>query len=78
MRNGFKEKVDKPCSQCAGVGRLPGKKCHYCKGTKVVNELQEFTVHLERGLPNGHTVIIRNMGDEKAIGAPSDVHVVFD
>lgn len=78
VRNGFKEKVDKPCGQCSGVGKLAGKKCQYCKGTKVLNEVQEFTVQLERGLPNGHTVVIRNMGDEKAVGAPSDVQVIFE
>lgn len=78
VRNGFREKRDKPCSGCAGVGKLPGKKCHYCKGNKVINELQDFTVHLEKGLPNGNVVTLRNLGDEKAIGAPSDIQVIFE
>lgn len=57
---------------------MPGKKCHYCKGNKVVSSQEQYTVELEKGLPNGNKVVLRNAGDEKAIGAPSDIIVKFE
>lgn len=78
VRNGFKEKVEQVCQACGGVGKLPGKKCHYCKGNKVIQSLETIKVELKKGLPNGNKVTLRNMGDEKPIGAPSDIIVYFD
>jgi DnaJ-class molecular chaperone len=62
VRNGFREKVEQICNQCGGVGKLPGKKCHYCKGSKVIPDLETMTVQLIKGLLNGNKVILRNMG----------------
>lgn len=78
VRNGFKEKVEETCQKCGGVGKLSGKKCHFCKGNKVIPSLETMNVELKKGLPNGNKVVLRNMGDEKAIGAPSDIVVHFD
>lgn len=78
VRNGFKEKVEQICHQCGGVGKLPGKKCHFCKGNKVIQSLETIKVELKKGLPNGNKVILRNMGDERPVGAPADIVVHFD
>jgi DnaJ-class molecular chaperone len=46
LRNGFKDTVEQKCSGCSGLGKLPGKKCHYCKGKRIIAELQTLNIKL--------------------------------
>ena len=77
-RSGFNEEREEPCRQCKGSGKASGATtCSQCQGKRLVNDVVDLVVPIEKGLPEGHTVILRNFGDEKEIGAPSDLKLVF-
>jgi DnaJ-class molecular chaperone len=34
------------------------RQCHQCHGNKIVKNLEELTVYIEKGMPNGHEIVI--------------------
>lgn len=76
-RNGFKEKREQACSKCNGCGKEAGAQCSHCAGKKLVSEVVELVVPIERGLTEGHTLTLKNFGDERELGAPSDLKLTF-
>lgn len=33
------------------------KQCHVCQGKKIVRGLDELTLYIEKGMPNGHEIV---------------------
>lgn len=49
------------------------KKCPHCKGEKVVDHTQHYTLEIEPGMPEGHDVLFDGEGDENPDWEPGDV-----
>jgi DnaJ-class molecular chaperone len=45
------------CPKCGGKGKTINKHCHVCHGSKIVKGLEELTVYIEKGMPNGHEIV---------------------
>ncbi|KAF6757205.1 DnaJ-domain-containing protein [Ephemerocybe angulata] len=63
------------CRDCKGAGeRLKEKeRCKKCKGQKVVTEKNRQEIHIERGSPDRHRIVLRGAGDEYPGIPPGDV-----
>lgn len=55
---GFVQTFQSQCPKCNGKGKMVGKKCHVCQGEKRVKGLEELNVFIEKGMPNGHEMVI--------------------
>jgi len=45
------------CPKCAGKKKIVKKKCHVCTGNKIVKGMEEMTVYIEKGMPNGYEIV---------------------
>jgi DnaJ-class molecular chaperone len=45
------------CPKCNGKGKIIKKKCHVCMGNKIVKGIEEMTVYIEKGMPNGYEIV---------------------
>lgn len=61
------------CNECGGRGTMIVKKCPHCKGEKVVDHTQHYTLEIEPGMPEGHDVLFDGEGDENPDWEPGDV-----
>ncbi|KAG9315307.1 hypothetical protein JVU11DRAFT_4446 [Chiua virens] len=61
------------CNECGGRGTVIKKKCPHCKGEKVVEHVQYYTLDIEPGMPEGHDVVFDGEGDESPDWEPGDV-----
>lgn len=52
------------CNTCAGKGKISKSKCPHCQGKKVKRGTHEITVTIERGMPDGHTIVYEREGDQ--------------
>lgn len=69
---GQKFQAETICPICKGLGKTVAKTCDHCHGSKLVPKMEVIEIPIEKGLPNGNTFTLRNMGEESNIGAPSD------
>lgn len=44
---------------------LVGGSCKKCKGAKVVKEKKRQEIYVEKGMPDGHRIILQGQGDEE-------------
>ena len=35
------------------------KQCHVCLGKKIVRGLDELTLYIEKGMPNGYEIVLK-------------------
>ncbi|KAI0925757.1 hypothetical protein AcV5_008406 [Taiwanofungus camphoratus] len=63
------------CSQCGGRGSIIARKCPHCGGEKVIEHIQEYTLDIPRGAPEGHQVIFEGEGDESPDWEPGDIMI---
>ena len=61
------------CPRCQGKGKVIGRKCHVCKSIKIIPGIEEFTLKIKPGTASNSELRYTNMGDERMIGAPSDI-----
>lgn len=61
------------CNECGGRGTVIVKKCPHCKGEKVVEHIQHYTLDIEPGMPEGHDVVFDGEGDESPDWEPGDI-----
>lgn len=61
------------CDECGGRRTVIVKKCPHCKGEKVVEHVQHYTLDIEPGMPEGHDVVFDGEGDESPDWEPGDV-----
>ncbi|KAG6373457.1 hypothetical protein JVT61DRAFT_6610 [Boletus reticuloceps] len=63
------------CNECGGRGTVVVKKCPHCKGEKVIEHVQHYTLDIEPGMPEGHDVMFDGEADESPDWEPGDVIV---
>ena len=61
---GIFQQVQSVCGDCGGKGKKVRNACPVCNGHRVVREPEKFTLHVERGMPNGVRVTYENEADE--------------
>lgn len=61
------------CNDCGGRGRVIQKQCPHCKGEKVVEHTQQYTLELKPGTPEGFDVVFDGEGDESPDWEAGDV-----
>eukprot|EP00002_Diphylleia_rotans_P031247 TRINITY_DN6483_c0_g1_i1.p1 TRINITY_DN6483_c0_g1~~TRINITY_DN6483_c0_g1_i1.p1 ORF type:complete len:376 (+),score=95.25 TRINITY_DN6483_c0_g1_i1:44-1171(+) len=61
---GFVQQMQSTCDVCGGTGKVVKHKCTACKGKKVAPAQEEILVDIERGIPEGHQVVMERYGDE--------------
>ncbi|GJJ08268.1 hypothetical protein Clacol_002478 [Clathrus columnatus] len=69
-RSGAKQK---PCIKCDGKGRS----IVHTQGGRTVKEKKRQEIFIEKGMPNGHRIILQGQGDEEPEVPPGDVIFVL-
>uniref|UniRef100_A0A6B2L851 J domain-containing protein n=1 Tax=Arcella intermedia TaxID=1963864 RepID=A0A6B2L851_9EUKA len=70
---GFVQRTQSPCDVCAGTGKIIKKKCSHCGGTKTDVAEQMLSVFIEKGMPDGHEIVMSSDGDERPGEEPGDI-----
>ena len=61
------------CNECGGRGRVIKRICPHCKGQKVVDHTQQYTLELHPGTPEGFGVVFEGEGDESPDWEAGDI-----
>jgi DnaJ-class molecular chaperone len=51
------QQFQRACPHCDGQGKKLHSTCHVCHGAKQVKNLDELTVFIEKGIPDGHEYV---------------------
>jgi DnaJ-related protein SCJ1 len=54
---GFVQQFQRTCPHCNGEGKTLNSKCHVCKGDRQVRNLDELSLSIEQGVPDGHEYV---------------------
>ncbi len=54
---GFIQQFQQQCPKCKGKGKMIKKNCHVCQARKIVKGLEELTLYIEKGMPNGAEIV---------------------
>lgn len=67
-----------PCPTCHGTGQTISRPCAKCKGSGLVEDTREITVHIPAGVDNGTRLRIRHEGEPGINGGmPGDLYVLL-
>ncbi|KAF2147310.1 uncharacterized protein K452DRAFT_293755 [Aplosporella prunicola CBS 121167] len=72
---GIFQQVQGPCDACGGKGKQVRHACKVCGGSRVVQEHETHTVHVERGMPKGARITFENEADESPDWVAGDLVV---
>eukprot|EP00743_Colponemidia_sp_Colp-15_P017651 GILK01021882.1.p1 GENE.GILK01021882.1~~GILK01021882.1.p1 ORF type:complete len:193 (+),score=12.29 GILK01021882.1:57-581(+) len=61
------------CPNCAGKGKVPGKPCATCSGTKVTKGSYKLGVDIEQGTPENYDLVFDMEADQSPDEIPGDV-----
>ncbi|CDW83960.1 domain containing protein [Stylonychia lemnae] len=61
---GFVQQFQRTCPKCNGDGKKLKSKCHVCHGDKQVKSVDELSIFIEKGIPDGHEFKYRDAADE--------------
>lgn len=70
---GIFQQVAQPCGACRGRGQVIKRPCRTCGGHKVVRQVEQQTLHVERGMPRGNRIIYENEANESPDQEPGDM-----
>ena len=51
------QQFQRACPHCNGQGKKLHSTCHVCRGDKQVRTVDELTVFVEKGIPDGHEYV---------------------
>jgi len=72
---GFMQQVQSTCDVCGGTGKIVKSRCPHCSGKKVVRGDKTIDVYIERGMPDGETIVFDHAADERPDKAAG--HIMF-
>ncbi|OMJ21895.1 DnaJ-like protein [Smittium culicis] len=61
---GIVQQMQTTCTKCHGVGKATKKKCHLCKGERVIRGNDQVNFDISAGTNAGHQVTIESEADE--------------
>jgi len=70
---GFMTQTQRSCDKCGGKGKIVKSTCPFCQGKKVSTDEDTFTITIERGMPDGHSIVFEQEADENPEVTPGDV-----
>ncbi|CAO3621411.1 unnamed protein product [Cunninghamella blakesleeana] len=70
---GMVQQFQQQCDHCGGVGKTIKHKCPSCQGNKVRRGNEQYSVHIEKGMVDGQTMVLEQEGDEYPDAVPGDV-----
>ncbi|OIR56807.1 MAG: DnaJ-domain-containing protein [Amphiamblys sp. WSBS2006] len=73
----FSQQVQVTCGKCDGVGKRIKKKCERCKGAKTVNEDEQITIKIEKGMDEGHKIVFPGKANEDEDGKAGDLILIL-
>lgn len=72
---GIFQQVQMHCDACGGKGTTIKHKCKTCGGQRVVREQETYTLHVEKGMPDGAHEKFDNEADESPDYVAGDLYV---
>ncbi|OQX71802.1 molecular chaperone DnaJ [Candidatus Parcubacteria bacterium 4484_255] len=65
------------CPECHGHGKVPEKKCRYCRGQGRVKEFSKIKIKIPAGVADGQTIRFRGYGEAGKLGGQQgDLYVI--
>lgn len=61
---GIFQQMQIQCDQCGGRGKTISHKCPHCNGHRTVEEVNNLTLDIDRGSPDGHEELFEGEGNE--------------
>ncbi|KAI7865376.1 hypothetical protein BDF14DRAFT_1032213 [Spinellus fusiger] len=74
---GMVQQIQQTCEKCGGEGKIIQHVCSVCGGKKVRRANEQQTIHIEKGMKNGDTVVLEQEADEYPDAIPGDVIFVI-
>jgi len=62
------------CENCRGRGKIPEKKCSFCRGEGVLPKKEEVTVKIPAGIEDGQMIKLSGQGEAVSAGIPGDLY----
>jgi len=77
---GMIQQIQSQCNDCNGVGEIIPKsgRCRQCRGDKVVHEMKDLQVHINKGMKHGSKIRFREEADQKPGITPGDLIVKLE
>lgn len=73
MGPGFVQQIQRTCPICKGKGKTFKSKCHVCGGKKLMSDLENFGVTIEKGVTDGHKIHLFNSANDYVDMKSSDL-----
>lgn len=70
---GFIQQMQSQCPKCGGKGKIVTSTCHVCRGKKLMDDMEKFTITIEKGVPQNHKIVMSNQGDDFVDKTSADV-----
>lgn len=61
------------CNECQGRGKIIKKQCPHCKGAKVLDHTQRYTLEVPEGAPEAHEIMFEGEADESPDWEAGDI-----
>lgn len=63
------------CEECAGIGKIPEKKCSHCRGIGRIRGIDHVTIKIPAGIDSADTVPFLGKGEASRAGVAGDLYV---
>ncbi|KAI8647632.1 hypothetical protein BD408DRAFT_408245 [Parasitella parasitica] len=70
---GMFQQFQQACHKCEGKGKVIRHLCPVCAGRKVRRGNEDYSLHIERGMQNGHQIILDAESDEYPETIPGNI-----
>ena len=65
--------IKRNCTNCNGMGYIIKNKCSECDGKRITNQIKEFILNIEKGMPSGKQFVFEKESDEFPGFEPGDI-----
>ncbi|OLY84070.1 Mitochondrial protein import protein MAS5 [Smittium mucronatum] len=74
------QQIQQQCNVCHGTGESISEKdrCKKCKGRKVVSEVKQIEVHIDKGMRDGQKIKFPGEADQAPNTIPGDIVIVIE
>lgn len=54
---GYIQQFQMQCNNCGGRGKIIRKECHVCRSKKIMSNIEDLSVYVEKGMKNGQEIV---------------------